>query len=723
MPLTDYHKSILSLRAIPLKRTRAIEERLDTALRMAATQLDDLIMQSKRGNALDRQLFEARRMNLTSFINDLSVNLKREMMTATNEVAQQVAGVRQDETNQLLREQGLPLVVDFSEIPRQTLEFLAQRIDVEGLKVSSQIWAQNQIKSIENEVLSAIARGTSADELGRRLRVHLLGSDALTPQELADLRTVRGVERRKLGHSILYKAKRLARTEINNAYWESGRLSAQESPVVLGISWNLSNRHPKWDVCDILANQDLYGLGKGIYPPEALPPKPHPNDLCYQQDVLRAVEDWDKPKTPLPFQMDPEKIKGLRGEGTRGYNNRQKALAIELIKASHEVGTRLASARGANVGTTPEALTWQGKAKSLVQKGITTEVEARELGGILRLELTKRLEETGAKAVDPFASPARLIEDEKNLQQSKRLVKKIGSTLTASLDERLDETAKGITRYSKVLQALPKNLHTIPPSLHKIIRDGLNNTETIGSLTEKESKALIDKMEGHRAFLQELVDFKKQSRSKVQSDIVKDVLSEIREVGNNNETHRWGGDLFGKKDVPGGPKDLQKLVTAATELMPTSWNKASIQYGPLTVDKVHRAYYSHRPQQWVSDIRISGAGDQAFSNTIHEMGHRFDGTVGERPGESQTILGRLSQAFYERRTQGDSLVHMGAGYEKGEMTKPDKFVSPYIGKQYRGMNAWEILSMGLEGIYMNKYDLLRKDTDMADFILGLLGGI
>jgi hypothetical protein len=89
---------------------------------------------------------------------------------------------------------------------------------------------------------------------------------------------------------------RLARTEINNAYWESARRASIESPVVKGIRWELSGRHPEYDVCNILAESDLFELGIGVYPAEYLPAKPHPNCLCYQVDVLRDVDEWDEPK-------------------------------------------------------------------------------------------------------------------------------------------------------------------------------------------------------------------------------------------------------------------------------------------------------------------------------------------------------------------------------------------------------------------------------------------
>jgi hypothetical protein len=65
---------------------------------------------------------------------------------------------------------------------------------------------------------------------------------------------------------------------------------------------------------------------------------------------------------------------------------------------------------------------------------------------------------------------------------------------------------------------------------------------------------------------------------------------------------------------------------------------------------------------------------------------------------------------------------MGRGYKKSEETRPDDFTHRYMGKDYAGP-LFEILSMGLEGVFYNKYNLYQEDQEYFDLILGLLGGI
>src|SRR5690606_3258478 len=45
-------------------------------------------------------------------------------------------------------------------------------------------------------------------------------------------------------------------------------------------------QHPRPDICDLYANQNLYGLGPGGYPPDAVPSTPHPNCLCVRVAIV-----------------------------------------------------------------------------------------------------------------------------------------------------------------------------------------------------------------------------------------------------------------------------------------------------------------------------------------------------------------------------------------------------------------------------------------------------
>jgi hypothetical protein len=100
----------------------------------------------------------------------------------------------------------------------------------------------------------------------------------------------------KQARKIAYDARRIARTEPAHAYHEADRTMSARSPVVKGMKWNLSPRHPVPDICDVYAKHDFHGMGAGVYPPELLPPLPHPHDLCFMTHVLREPGAWQRPK-------------------------------------------------------------------------------------------------------------------------------------------------------------------------------------------------------------------------------------------------------------------------------------------------------------------------------------------------------------------------------------------------------------------------------------------
>lgn len=109
---------------------------------------------------------------------------------------------------------------------------------------------------------------------------------------------------------------------------------------------------------------------------------------------------------------------------------------------------------------------------------------------------------------------------------------------------------------------------------------------------------------------------------------------------------------------------------------------------------------------------------------LHELGHIIEGR--------DPLIRRLCQEFLDRRTintdTGDfdppePLNKYGAGYRDDEFTRKDKFLSPYMGKNYY-RTASEILSMGMQYMWERPYDLATKDPDMFNFIYAVtrLGG-
>jgi hypothetical protein len=99
---------------------------------------------------------------------------------------------------------------------------------------------------------------------------------------------------------------------------------------------------------------------------------------------------------------------------------------------------------------------------------------------------------------------------------------------------------------------------------------------------------------------------------------------------------------------------------------------------------------------------------------LHELGHAAE--------ERVSGIRSLEKDFYDRRTHGEKLERLGEGYESDEETRPDKFQDRYMGKEYN-RDAFELLSMGLETIFYNKYGGPMKDKDFTNFIFGLLATV
>lgn len=115
-------------------------------------------------------------------------------------------------------------------------------------------------KWVDRAVNRGLALNLSSREIARSVR-HLI--DPSTPG------------------GVSYASRRLARTEINNAFHTSTIRAAANEPWTEGFQWNLSSSHPRPDVCNDFADTDHDGLGQGIFKPKNVPGKPHPQCLCY----------------------------------------------------------------------------------------------------------------------------------------------------------------------------------------------------------------------------------------------------------------------------------------------------------------------------------------------------------------------------------------------------------------------------------------------------------
>jgi hypothetical protein len=120
----------------------------------------------------------------------------------------------------------------------------------------------------------------------------------------------------------------VTRTELNRAHGEAYMAGAEQAPGVVGFRFLLSPRHPKPDICDLLARQNLHGLGKGVYPTrEATPWPAHPNTLSFVVAVFAdEVTDADRAGRETTLQalgrLAPELRAGVLGPTKADYFDR-----------------------------------------------------------------------------------------------------------------------------------------------------------------------------------------------------------------------------------------------------------------------------------------------------------------------------------------------------------------------------------------------------------------
>lgn len=110
-----------------------------------------------------------------------------------------------------------------------------------------------------------------------------------------------------------YQARIVARNESVEAFRDVQLAGYAAQPWAHGVRWSLSSSHPRPDICDVLAAQNLHGLGAGGYPADKVPAR-HTSCLCLQSAIVDvdfferelAKQTGDEPP-PLPGAGEPRK--------------------------------------------------------------------------------------------------------------------------------------------------------------------------------------------------------------------------------------------------------------------------------------------------------------------------------------------------------------------------------------------------------------------------------
>jgi len=165
-------------------------------------------------------------------------------------------------------------------------------------------------------------------------------------------------------------------------------------------------------------------------------------------------------------------------------------------------------------------------------------------------------------------------------------------------------------------------------------------------------------------------------------------------------------------EIEVGPK--RKLLSAVDECG-KFLNKKIVGRYEFTIGKADsRAFYNMKQTILLGKQGPYQSAGVINKTVIHELGHYVE--------DSSGMVHREVMEFYHKRTKGYSLEWLGPGYGKDELTRKDKFIDAYMGKDYKGQ-ASEILSMGLQYFYDDPYKLALKDPEYFNFIYKLVRGM
>lgn len=152
---------------------------------------------------------------------------------------------------------------------RRNIESVITRVIETEKPLSARVYKSEALANglVSTTVNRALARGDSAANLARDVKA------------LIDPNVPGGVS---------YAAKRLGRTEINNAFHAQSIHDAQQSPWIQQMRWYLSKVHvtDPGDECEDYAQI-------GLFPIESVPEKPHPNCRCYVTPELPEYQNFE----------------------------------------------------------------------------------------------------------------------------------------------------------------------------------------------------------------------------------------------------------------------------------------------------------------------------------------------------------------------------------------------------------------------------------------------
>lgn len=219
-------------------------------------------------------------------------------------------------------------------VSQEAVRFVQTFTAADGLRLSDRVWRLElgAKEALQRAISNAVVQGWSASRAAAELAY---AGQAVPPELARQITQARGPALVRMADLLMtgangngaevWKAERVMRTEINRAHGEAYMASAEQTPGFAGFKFLLSPMHPEPDICDLLAAQNLHGLGQGVYPDRARTPWPaHPNTLSFVQVVFAdEVSDADRAGQETELQalqrLGPEIRAGVLGVAKAAY--------------------------------------------------------------------------------------------------------------------------------------------------------------------------------------------------------------------------------------------------------------------------------------------------------------------------------------------------------------------------------------------------------------------
>lgn len=224
----------------------------------------------------------------------------------------------------------------------EVLAVVVQGVAEDGLDLSQRLWRNHQ--ALRAELLPALQRailaGHSATDATRAAVAQGLQVSAEQIHQIEMARAgALGEQAKKIlasDEAVAYaNARRVLRTEMDRANMMARRAGIYAVEGVAGTRFLLSPRHPRYDICDMHARVNLYGLGAGVYPPGLSPLPAHPNTLSHEEAVFEwEIEEKDRTRDDLMewlAQRTDQELLGILQSGQKVRAVREKLLQPDEI--------------------------------------------------------------------------------------------------------------------------------------------------------------------------------------------------------------------------------------------------------------------------------------------------------------------------------------------------------------------------------------------------------